>query len=1024
MADILYRDFGDSNGDIVLVLNYRLFINGVDVTDHVLGSISWSYNEGGSENTCSFTLDNNNNKFILRPENLGLEETGTTKSFADTDEFSTSEPWKITKMTPTGKGVKFISSKQAEGMGLTTYSETAKSAMYLWKVKTRVKLETQDNEKYQLKGMTDKLTGAVTGTPTEDISLYEGLFHSHGQVINIMDQVRLYVMDPNRDPVDAYDSLWIPAFTGFVVSAPPETDYTTGQSSINVECGDIRVLLKRKRVLVNSASADQIQPAISNRNGLFSDVVLQNTNTANAFSDSSLNFEKLVALALMGIRFPDGDSSNQASNFRDYCLKPSDDPNNSAYQQLRMNCQERNEEGRRFNKNGFGGLWFGYYYMYDTALAADVDEDTPNPKRAEFMNAWNRLTVFGMTKDYLSWDEMQTQGLETKVGGAFSALNTYVHMLVPSGGNQVTNLMDKQMIDQMGVQREYMSVGEVIEQVCERIDYKYSVTGAGDIVFEFPMYDFTAQDQGDEFKAVYSVSDSVISDSINDEANSNPITSLKVVGGLTDQLQGIQGINDTIRAYKYTVYIMHDLLAARYGYAEEEYQVPFVTNGPNNQQSDQDYQRVLAMFGCFEFIKRLTEMSAMSVSAAYNPFARCNRPYYYNYGRRLAVTTSIQNTLSLFQNASTTVDSKYVRRIHDITGQVVAFGGSMSGTTGYLNGASALPLNYSSKATLDVFFDNDKYLDFVQDLFNSGINIQIPSGAGAVGASNTQFKSLSTQAGNQRLCAWSKETKAAFDNLCSKYGIPAKNLMAVIAVETGGTYASTGKHAINSSLGKNPYTGKAMKTYALGMFQMLPVNIVQTLRNHPDLAARYNAYGDGIDPSSNLTHDRYIRKSKSNTRLYTPDSLSGKDGDFSNKEAFAAAFMRCFGTPQAQIELYELFIQDSLKSNGLNQSYRLDTVEKMAMLQSSTGNLRNVSNLSKLDSTSRQHYQQYLNLLNSRVVSAGESYASMANGCASSDDAASSVPAPMLPYKDKPVLSPTGTGNVPLSFFDEFKIVR
>src|ERR1035437_7344503 len=684
---IIYRDYGDNLGDLIIACGFRLFVQGVDVSDHVLGSISWSYGGRGTENSCSFTLDNNNNKFVLRPSNLGLSESmsDSARSFADDESFSTTQPWKITTLK-SGAGVQYISSASAEAQGLTEYSETAKHDLDLNKLRQRVTLETQSGEKYNLRGNTSLVDGSVGTTTTPDISLYEGLFHTQSQVINVMDQVRLYVLDPNHDPISEHESLWIPAFTVFFRSAPPEHDFSTGQSTIAVTCSDIRTLLKRKRVFVNSSSADQITPAISSNNGLFKDIVLPNNTTTNAFADASLTFEGLLGLALMGIRFTDNAGSVTKKNkLSDFCLpqgasstRQGDWSSTKTAYQSKSSDGTPNPDNALANANGFGSLWFGYYYMYDTTLAVDAVGANSNPAREDFMNSWNRLVTFGQDFDYLTWSQMLTQGQGTRPGGYSSALGTLVHFLFPTGGGQVTTLLDRQFIDQMGVQREYMSVGEILEQVCERLDYQYSVTGAGDIVFEFPMYDFLPRDMGEEFKNVYAVSDSVKSHTLNDEANSNPCTALHVTGGYTDQANSPQGVSEQILQYKYSIFIIHDILADRYGLNLEEYPIPWLTNGPNTGLTDEDYQRLLGVFGTFEFLKRLTEMSSMSINACYNPFARPNRPYYYNFGRRLAMTDTVQNTLSFFSNADTTVDTKYVRRIHDISGSVIAFGGSMS----------------------------------------------------------------------------------------------------------------------------------------------------------------------------------------------------------------------------------------------------------------------------------------------------------------------------------------------------------
>lgn len=906
-TEIKYRDYGDSNGDLVVVCGFRLFLNGVDVSDHVTGSISWSHGGRGSENSLTFTLDNNNSKFELRPSNLGMSETqDAAKSFADADSFATTQPWKLDTLKVHGNP-SFITSGAAESRGLVTYSESAKKAMYLDKIKKRVRLDDATGSEYKLKSYMDPTTGRWTQTASasSDISLFEGLFHTKASIINVMDQVRFYVMDPNRDPVDEITSLWIPAFTGFVMSAPPEHDFSTGSSSITVTCSDIRTLLKRKRMLVNAATADQITPTIGSKSGLFADSSFANSTTSNALADQSLTFEKLIALVLMGVRLADGDTSN--SKISDYCRKRGQELD-AAWANTRSSNQPQGQ-----NRGGFGSLWFGYYYEYDTSLSdnkSKLGSGDYNEKRSEFMNDWNRLCTFGALNsdsrgicDYLDWSQMQMQGTGTKLGGHHSALKSLVHFLVPSGGNQVASLLDRTFIDQLGVQREYMSVGEIIEQVCERIDYQVSVTGAGDIVFEFPMYDFLPHDMGKEFRNVCAVSDSVKNHTINDEANSNPINALKVTGGYNDQQQSIMPGNEQVQNYLFTAYVAHDLLINRYGLSIEETQIPFLSSGPHTAMSDGQFRRTLVMFACIEFLKRMMEMSSLSISGCYNPFLRPNRPYYYNYGRRLSITENIQHTLALFQNADTQVDSKYVRRVHDITGDIISFSGSIG-----------LPFRYSNKNSVDVFLSDANFNKFVNDLSLSGINIYIPDSPSGDGFGNasvgTNFRSLANTSLDRRVCAWSQADKEAFDNLCREHGAAPRDVMMVLVYES----------ALN--------TGSVNKdTYAAGLNQMMPSSILDTLNGDPELRAKY--------PGCERLLDKKFQARSRKGGVYVPKT---------SREEFNREYFDVFGTPAAQLDMYNAYLKHTKAMSGVGNDYKFDSVEKLTAAQMKPGKLKATRN--------------------------------------------------------------------------------
>ena len=912
---ILFRDFGDENGDLVLALGYRLFINGVDVTNHILaGSISFSYEPRGSENQLSFVLDNNNGKFELRPTNLGLDprqhragaKVGeAAQAFANSESYATSEPWEITKMFPTGKST-YIASRQAHAHGLTTFDETEKKELYFGKLKQRADILESSTAagKVGLRSHTNKDTGCLSYTANEDISLYEGLFNTKSSIININDQVRLFIPDVNRDTPVRAETLWMCAFTGFVISAPPEHDFTTGQSTISISCSDIRTQLKRKRILVNATSADQITPNIGSNSGLFADIKASNDNTTNAFSDSSFTFEKLMAFVLTGHKLEGETKLKQLClKWDESLVKPS-----SSYSMAQA-AQAID------NKQGFGQIWFGNYFEYDIKKFGGSDSKSVDA-RAAFLNEWNRLCVFGPTKKYLTWDGMIAMGKGTTRGGDFDAVKIFVHFLVPTDGGNVTNLLDRTFLDQMGVQREYMSVQEIIDQVCERIDYCVTVTGAGDIVFEFPLYDFQPTDMGHEFRAVYAVSDSVKQHTLNDESNSNPVTGLRVVGGYTDNTTSAGPAEEKVHSLLFTVYIVHELLMYRYGPIIEDYSIPFITNGPNTTTPDQEqYRRQLIVFGIIEFLKRLSEMSSMAIDSIYNPFVRPNRPYYYNYGRRLGITEGIQNTLSLFSNASTTVNNRYIRRVDDLTGEFIAF-----------NGTKSVPLKYSDKNSLDVWTSASDFDAFLQNLYDvAGINVLKPDNIPAIGkdgkivAGAAGLSSVSNKKGipaEYYLCQWGEAEKKALQALADRFGAKREDLLAVIAYESGLNH-----NAANTWTGLD---GKGKPTYAAGFNQIMPVTLYGILKASDWWV---NKYPD----AAKLMDMKFFRHGKKDGKAIL---LANQD----LKPEFFKIRQEIFGTPAAQLDLYSAFL-DTARSNN---SIKFDSLEKLTSAQMGGRNGTNV----------------------------------------------------------------------------------
>ena len=895
---ILFRDYGDENGDLVIACGFRLFINGVDVSAHVMaGSITYSFQPRGNENQLSFVLDNNNGKFELRDTNLGISTTqydpktkkaDNTQTYADSESYATSAPWKITKMF-SGYRASYIASRNAEAHGLTTFSEVPKRALYLGKLKQRVNLTESSTSKGNVKmNLTSKVnpsTGVIGSETQKDISLYEGLFSTKSSVINVNDQVRLFIPDPNRDTAERSETLWMCAFTGFVISAPPEHDFTSGQSTISISCSDIRTQLKRKRVLVNATTADQITPTIGLRDGLFADLTVSNNTTSNGLADASFTFEKLMSFVLTGHRIEGSDT------VKSMCCGPNDSLMNPPASYTSKRATQAVD-----NKSGFGQIWFGHYYEYDVKKFKG-DTSAVKSARAAFMNKWNRLCVFGPTSQYLTWDGMQTMGRGTYRYGDFDALKVFVHFLVPTAGAQITNLLDRTFIDQLGVQREYMNIQEIIDQVCERLDYCISVTGAGDITFEFPMYDFTPEDMGVEFQAVCAVSDSVKSHTLNDESNSNPVTGLRVVGGYTDNNAGPGAVDGTVQAQLYTIYLVHELLAYRYGPIIEDYSIPSINNGPISSVSQDEYQRQLTVFGVIEFLKRLSEMSSMSINSIFNPFIRPNRPYYYNYGRRLGTTEGIDNTLTLFSNADTAVNARYIKRIDDVTGDFIAFSGSKS-----------IPLRYSDANSLEAWMTLEDFDKFQTDLYKAGINIMVADNTPVTDANGHTSISggiKSTVKNNKdRLCNWTPEQVAALDKLCARAGAKRADLLAVMAAESRGIDVDQ----VNRD------------TYATGLNQIEPKTAFEIINWDRTVLKSYPAAVDLLAMGEGEGSKKTIPMAK--------------------RAEFSQRYKQIFSSLEDQMYMYGEFLAYARNISRVGSSYKFDSLNKLAQAQMAPGSLK------------------------------------------------------------------------------------
>ncbi|RLD75916.1 MAG: hypothetical protein DRJ15_16265, partial [Bacteroidetes bacterium] len=172
-----------------------VYIEGEDVSDYLLGTISVVYGLGSSPNKCDLRLDNAGHKFTLTPENLQEEL--------------------------------FRSVKTTRGLGRDfDYSESAKQNMF----------SRKKNPGYN---PVDPLSGGRRFP----LHHWSTIFHKN-------DSVRVFIHNPASERDE-----WLPAFTGYVINKPVNENYITGENTISVTCSDIRYNMQKMRVNQNSVLA-------------------------------------------------------------------------------------------------------------------------------------------------------------------------------------------------------------------------------------------------------------------------------------------------------------------------------------------------------------------------------------------------------------------------------------------------------------------------------------------------------------------------------------------------------------------------------------------------------------------------------------------------------------------------------------------------------------------------------------------------------------------------------------------------
>lgn len=204
---------------------FRLFIQGAEVSHYVEGAISWSTESTEGMNTCRFTLNNNHDAFIITPENICAGTKNVT-------------------------GWRMPGAQKGKGINPMVFSPFRRN------------FRTDEIAKYIIyKNKYDMVNpeGAYPSIdPVTRMWVYP-LAHYHC-IFNKHDPVRLFIHLPHiggevyKQAATKYD-LWMPTFTGFIKDYSWTDDPVTGQRKVSITCYDIRGIMERMRVQINAGPA-------------------------------------------------------------------------------------------------------------------------------------------------------------------------------------------------------------------------------------------------------------------------------------------------------------------------------------------------------------------------------------------------------------------------------------------------------------------------------------------------------------------------------------------------------------------------------------------------------------------------------------------------------------------------------------------------------------------------------------------------------------------------------------------------
>ena len=206
--------------------DFRVFIEGAEVTPYVEGSISWTTESTGGVNTCRFVLNNTQDAFIITPTNVCAGPYNTNA-------------WRMSSVRKGKSNSLYINTGTYRNSWRV--DEVAKWQIY----KRKYEAVNPNHEKKQI--------DSFTGMWLYPLNPFSCIFNKH-------DAVRVFVRLPHvtsqhKPRTKSWYDLWMPAFTGFIdryswTDAPVE-----GKRTVNITCYDYRGLMERMRVRVYSMPA-------------------------------------------------------------------------------------------------------------------------------------------------------------------------------------------------------------------------------------------------------------------------------------------------------------------------------------------------------------------------------------------------------------------------------------------------------------------------------------------------------------------------------------------------------------------------------------------------------------------------------------------------------------------------------------------------------------------------------------------------------------------------------------------------
>ena len=492
----------------------------------------------------------------------------------------------------------------------------------------------------------DIISGAVKLNFTKGFKPYSLSINS--PIFEKNDPIRVFIKDPSV-PFDEKDK-WAPFFTGFIQNITDHTNYENGEKYMTVLCYDIRGLMQKQRVMTNPRISHGMDTALQlnqnvigdkNRIGLFGDYIAHSGSggekgTKYTYSKAD---ESILDMVTGRVHSDDNFEKNIIGNIVSTQSNLIVDESLGKYN-LNVVNSGSSAGGTRPGKQSMG------CFMPGLVLECPSYKDEKE-SHIKAMELWYDLLVFGTKCDYFTEDEVTFVGSKTIPYGEFDPYNGWLHLLVPKNGTGARAAFSSQL-DDLSSQYEFENRFQLLTRLCEALDYQWFCNAMGDIVVEFPMYDFVLDSFGayaDQLRIDNHLVDCQLNEIVDDV-----VTAMSVSGGVSHS----NTTPDEEISWVYTALAKSDALAFKYGVTVEEFTIP--TMRTNTSQDSLKRQAVI------ELVKRNVLASSMEMTVAYRWAFFPNKPIYNVDKNRMGVISAFTYTFQVNESVSVSMDVRYIRK--------------------------------------------------------------------------------------------------------------------------------------------------------------------------------------------------------------------------------------------------------------------------------------------------------------------------------------------------------------------------